>query len=495
MSLNLPPRHLLSKSTYMRAHQCQKSLYLNKFFPQYKDPISPQQQMIFNRGSNIGVLARDLFPGGFDATPLRHLDYQEAVARTSEYINQGANVIYEAAFQYEGVLAAIDILVKEEDGWLAYEVKSASKVSGAYITDASLQYFVMNGSGINLKDISIVHLDTSYKRNGNIEVHQLFKITSVLEEVLKNQEKVGERIQQAIVTLKDGKIPEVSIGTHCFEPYTCDFKGHCWKNIPANSIFDLAGMHKITQFEMFHSGMQKIDDIPDGLLGKKQQLQIETHKNPIPVFNKEKINEFISLLNYPLYFMDFETFMPAVPMFEGTSPYQHLPFQYSIHFKLSREAEAKHKGFIADTGSEPSRSFIENLLKDTSVPGTILVYNIAFERSVLSKLKHFFPDLSKDIDDRISRLVDLMHPFTEMHYYHPLMKGSHSIKNVLPALVPELSYDNLPIGNGNSASAAFEALQTETDLVRISETLSALHEYCKLDTFAMVKILEVLESL
>jgi hypothetical protein len=495
MSLIQPPRHLLSKSTYMRAHQCQKSLYLNKFHPLFKDPVSAQQQMIFNRGTNIGILARDLFPGGLDATPLKHLDYQEAVVRTKQYIEQGVKVIYEAAFQYNGVLAAIDILVKVDDGWLAYEVKSASKVSGAYVTDASLQYFVINGCGINLKDISIVHLNTSYIRNGKLDLHQLFKINSVLNDVLKNQDKVSEKISESIETLQNGVIPDISIGTHCFEPYTCDFKGHCWKNIPANSVFDLAGMHKITQFEMFHSGIQKIDDIPDGLLGKKQQLQIETHKNPVPIVNKKKIEDFLSALSYPLFFMDFETFMPAVPVFERTSPYQHLPFQYSIHYKPSPDAVATHNGFIATIGSEPSRSFIENLLKDTSGQGIILVYNIAFERSVLSKLKHFFPDLAKDIDERINRLVDLMHPFTEMHYYHPMMKGSHSIKNVLPALVPELSYDNLYIGNGNAASAAYEALQTETDLVKISEILDALHEYCKLDTYAMVRILEVLESL
>jgi hypothetical protein len=193
--------------------------------------------------------------------------------------------------------------------------------------------------------------------------------------------------------------------------------------------------------------------------------------------------------------MDFETFQPAVPMFDNSKPYQQIPFQYSLHYKKNKKSKIDHFEFLADAENDPRIKFIENLLRDTKTDGDILTYNKSFETLRLKEIAEAFPKYKKDIEERISRIKDLMLPFQKKYYYTGEMQGSYSIKYVLPALVPELSYENLEINEGGLASIAFESLYYETDLMRIAEIRQNLLEYCKLDTFAMVKLLEKLESL
>jgi hypothetical protein len=222
---------------------------------------------------------------------------------------------------------------------------------------------------------------------------------------------------------------------------------------------------------------------------------LDVYKSNKPVIDTETIKEFISDLKYPLYFMDFETFQPAVPLFDNSKPYQQIPFQYSIHIKQNKESAENHCEFLAEPGIDPRKKFIENLLKDIKGNGDVIVYNKTFEITRLNEIARDFPEYADKIEDLILRIKDLMIPFQKKYYYAPEMKGSYSIKAVLPALVPELSYDTLEINEGGLASIAYESLQTETDLMEIAEIKEQLLEYCKLDTLGMVKILEELEAL
>lgn len=488
-------KHLLSKSTFLRGLQCSKSLYLYKNFIQTRDSVSPEQQAIFNRGNSVGVLARKVFPGGVDATSGKKNDNILAVEKTKQLIESGAEVIYEAAFQNNQVLAILDILVKKENAWYAYEVKSSVKISHTYLLDASLQYWVISNSGLPLADISLITVNNQYVRKGELKIHELFTITSVMKDALRNQPLIEEKINLSKLVLAETKTPDVEIGEHCFSPYRCDFMGTCWKNVPKKSVFEIAGVPKAEQFALYNAGFKTLSKIPKiNNLGKNANIHIQSVKNKEPKVELEAIKKFLDKARYPLFFMDFETFMPAIPIYNNTTPYQHIPFQYSLHYKKDIELPLEHFHFLAEQGADPRKAFIESLLKDSENEGTILVYDAQMERNVLNGLKNDFPEYGTAIELRLKRIVDLAQPFQDRNYYHPAMQNSISIKNLLHALVPDLSYTDLKISSGSIAMIAFEKLQKETDMFKILEVREQLIEYCKLDTLAMVKIFEVLEN-
>lgn len=488
--------HVLSKSSFIRGMQCIKSLYLYKHNYNLRDAISPSQQALFSRGINVGKIAQTNFPGGVDVTPESVFKYSASVEKTRKLIEGGTTTIYEAAFIFNDVLAAIDILVKRNDQWFAYEVKSSTRVSDVYRLDASLQYYVIKNAGIELADFAILHLNNQYVRKGNIEPEKLFTTVSLLNECEKNQAFIANKVRELKEVSSFSAVPAIKIGKHCFEPYACDFMGLCWKNIPQNSVFELAGMSREKQFELFNNGFVKISELPaEYPLEKNQRIQVDATNTGKELIEKTEIAKFVSTIKYPVYFFDIETFMPVVPVFEGTSPFQHIPFQYSLHYKKTKDAPLEHIEFLAEAGLDPRKDFITHFLESTKDVACILVYNRTFESSVIARLGNDFPELKFEIEKRLSVMVDLMEPFQKRHYYHPMMKGSHSIKNVLPALYPDFNHKNLAISDGAMAMAAFEQLQNETDLFKIAELRDNLLAYCKLDTLAMVKIFEFLEKI
>jgi len=487
-------RHILSKSTFLYGTQCPKRLYFYKFRRDLLGEISASQQAIFDRGTSVGELARDLFPGGVDASPASPYDYAKSVLVTKQMIDAGEKIIYEAAFQYEGVLAAVDILVKKNGKWKAYEVKSSTSVKEVNILDAALQYHVITNSGIDLADIFIVHLNNEYVRKKNIVIEELFSIVSVKNDALENQTFVIEKISELLDLIKSKKEPKQDIGPHCSDPYTCDFMDHCWKHIPEPSVFNLTGMRSAKKFEFYEQGIIKISDLPDSTqLSDYQHIQIEAYLKNKKNIDKENLRDFLKDFRYPLYFMDFESFQPAVPLYRNSRPYQQIPFQYSLHYLKDKMSNAHHSEFLAESNGDPRIPFIEKLLEDTKSAGKIVTYNMSFERMILNSIANDFPQYAEDIEDRCERLLDLMPPFRKGWYYKPEMDGSYSIKQVLPALVPDLTYDELEIADGGSASLAFEQIlfdpNADTEKIR-----SQLLEYCKMDTLAMIKLLAVLEK-
>lgn len=487
--------HILSKSTFLKGLQCDKHLYLYKNNKELLDPLSEMQQAIFSRGTDVGKLAQQLFPGGIDASPSSPTKFDESIKLTEELIKKGEQVIYEASFMFEQVLAAADIVVKEQDGWKIYEVKSSTSVNEVHINDAAVQYWIVGNLGYNVKDISIVHINNQYVRKGELDLNSLFNIESVLKFVLEKQKFVTDEVARQKRVLNKKSIPKVDIGMHCTDPYPCGFIGYCWKYIPGNSVFDISGMHLRKKFELYEKGIIKLKDIPNDIgLNKNQQLQIDGVLENKTIIDKEAIKEFLSTISYPMYFVDFESFQPPVPLYENSKPYQQIPFQYSVHYKKSPDSELLHFEFIAEPDTDPRIPFIENLLKILGDKGDIIVYNKSFEITRLKEIQRDLPKYAKQIEKLFDRVIDLMLPFQKKYYYVPEMKGSYSIKYVLPALVPELSYDNMSIADGGTASLAYESLLTLDDFIKIDEIKKQLLEYCKLDTLAMVRILEKLEK-
>ena len=325
---------------------------------------------------------------------------------------------------------------------------------------------------------------------------KLFNIESLLPHAVENIDWVDEEVERLKAVVAQESIPNIDIGLQCKDPYQCSFIGHCWNHIPENSVFDISRMYMTKKFDLYDAGIISLDDIPEDLsLPGSQQLQIDSYKSGETIIENIAIEEFLSEIEYPLYFMDFESFQPAVPLFDKSKPYQQIPFQYSLHYQKNIESKLEHKEFLAEAGPDPRIPFIEQLLSDTSSSGQIVVYNKSFEIMILNGIANDFPEYKNEIDERIERIIDLMIPFQKKWYYSPEMQGSYSIKKVLPALVPELSYETLDIGDGGSASVAYETLLEETDMIKIVEVRKNLLDYCKLDTLAMVEILERLKKL
>ncbi len=490
-------KHVLSKSTFVKGMQCRKALYLNKFHKELKEEISSQQEAVFEQGTKVGELAQSLFPGGVDCTPESYFNFQEAVIRTRKEIEKGTKIIYEAAFQFNGVLAALDILVKVKSGWKAYEVKSSTSITETYHLDATIQYYTITNSGIDLKDISIVYINNEYIKKGPVDIKKLFKIESVKENVLQLLPGIPNQVDELKKVLTQKNVPSIDIGPHCGSPYPCDFAGHCWKHIPDYSIFNISNLREKKKFDLYNRNVINFIDIPaDFPLNENQWMQVNSELNNKIIIDKNKISKFLNGLKYPLYFLDFETFKTAVPIFDNSRPYQQLVFQYSLHVLQGKDSELEHKEYLAKVdGTDPRLEFIENLINDCGKKGDILVYNIGFERGKLNDLAESFPQYSKEISSIIDRLKDLMIPFQQRWYYTPAMQGSYSIKKVLPALVPELSYDNLNIGEGETASNTFASMLTGSFEGDVEQTRKDLLAYCKLDTLAMVKILDKLKGI
>lgn len=487
--------YTLSKSSFIKGIQCEKQLYLYKHFYKLRDPISEEQQAIFTRGTNVGKLAQDLFPGGVDLSPANPFQYEKAAKLTQERIQSGVKVFYEPSFIYDELLVAVDILVKQRNKWHINEVKSSTSISDTYLMDAAVQYYVLRNSGLDIKDVSIIYMNNQYVKRGELDIHQLFTIESVFDLIEELQDMIPERISSFKKVLKSKSIPDIKIGPQCNDPYPCSFLGYCWKDIPEYSVFNISGLKSDKKFELFNSGIVHIEDIPDEFkLSDNQRLQVDVHKNKKTVIDKTGLKEFMDSVRYPLYFMDFETFMPAVPLYDNSRPYQQIPFQYALYYQKNKKSELEYYEFLGSPEIDARVLFIESLLNNTKRKGDILVYNKSFEITRLKEIARDFPEYAEDIEERIERIKDLMLPFQKKYYYKPEMMGSYSIKNVLPALVPDLSYDVMPVADGGMAMIAYESLLYEADLAKIDAIRKNLLEYCKMDTYAMVRIWGELEK-
>ncbi len=484
----------ISKSAFLKGLQCPKALYLKKYHPELEDEVSAAQQAVFDTGHSVGDLAKQLFPGGTDLDAYIPDNLGAVFYETKKLVSR-KQVIYEAGFAYDNNLCFSDILVPEGNKWRVFEVKASTSVKDVYLWDAAFQYYLITQSGLEVEDISIVYINNQYERIGGLDISQLFTIESVMEHVLELQDEMKKHLNDLKSMLASGREPAIDIGPHCTDPYPCSFMGHCWQHVPDYSVFNISRLTSDKKFELYRNGILEITDITDGYgLTSGQRLQVDAEKNGNTVINRDAIRNFLNKLNYPLYFLDFETMNPAIPLFDHSRPYQQIPFQYSLHIRKVPGNELTHKEFLAGTDDDPRIPFIEQLINDLGTTGDILVYNKAFEETRLREIARDFPEYAKLIENILARVVDLMVIFSGRHYYTPDMRGSYSIKHVLPALVPGFGYDDLEIADGGTASNAFESLYYEKDPEKINKIRTDLLAYCKMDTLAMVEILNELEK-
>ena len=376
----------------------------------------------------------------------------------------------------------------------AYEVKSGTGVKAHHVHDAALQAHVIEGCGLPLADISIVHLNSSYVRQGSVDVQQLFTITSVKDAVWMERVDVPARIEALKQVLSLPEAPAVDIGPQCSSPFACDFMHHCWSHVPAEgSVFDLTrAMGR--DWELYRAGILLLKDIPERTpLTPAQRRQVEGAKHGTHTIDRAALGRWLKDLRHPLYHFDFETFMPAVPLFDGTRPYQQLPFQYSVHVQRTPGAVPEHHEFLADGSGDPREALTIALIQHLGEAGDVLAYNAPFEKRCLEELARDLPHHAPALERILARVKDLHTPFKAGWYVVPAMNGRTSIKVVLPALVPELGYADLAVQEGGTASLLYTQLVAGNYTGDVAQLRKDLLAYCGRDTYAMVKVLEELE--
>ncbi|MEI7525993.1 MAG: DUF2779 domain-containing protein [Mariniphaga sp.] len=446
---------MLSKSKYTRGINCQKSLWLYVYKSEERQ-VSEASMAVMSQGTSVGELACEYFPGGKMAV-LEDYPWIESAKRTQEFIRQGVETIYEATFIYDDTLVAVDILHKKDGKWCLYEVKSTNSVKPQHIKDVAVQYYVLKGCGLDLEDAFLMHLNRDYVKRGELDIKQLFLPESVMGQILPMQQDIATNLKMLREMLENEE-PIIPMGGQCTSPYACDFQAYCSRLVPA----------------------------------VEQEIRILSSE---PEVRKAEVKAFVKNVQYPLHHLDFETIMPAIPMFDESRPYQAIPFQFSLHCQETDRGDIKHFAYLAESNPaiDPRIGLMKQMIEQTKDATTIFMYS-PYERTMINQMRKDFPEYADKLLVIVDKLVDLIVPFRKKYYKTETMEGKSSIKKVLPAICPELSYSDLEIGDGMTASNSFLELYSCEDAEVISITRENLLKYCHLDTLAMVKVFEVLQG-
>ncbi len=374
-----------------------------------------------------------------------------------------------------------------------YEVKSSSSVHKEHVYDAGFQRLVAEVE-VPVRHVNIVHVNKEYLRQGEVDVRSLFAITNVDEKVEELREEIAAGREDAW-RVTTSPSPDGIMA--CLKPNACPCPATCHPGLPDHPIYDLPRLYGRKAQELRQQGVVSIADIPDAYpLSEKQQLHARVVKTGKPFIDLQAVKDSLAELVYPLNFLDYETFNPAVPTYDGYKPYQHMVFQYSLHVFDAPGSEARHYEFLATQPGDPGRQLVEHLLADLPATGSVIVWNQAFEASRNREMAELYPEYRQQLLGINDRIYDLMEIFSKGYYVHPDFHGSASIKYVLPVLVKDLSYEGMPIPKGDEAMMAWvELMAGKMSEDEAAATVENLLRYCELDTLAMVKNWEVLAQL
>lgn len=482
----------ISKSRFLQGLQCPKLIWsacnAKHLFPEVDDAL----QAVFDQGKEVGNLVKRMFPNGveIDTDPT---DFEGAIQLSQKHL-PSRRPIFEATFSANGGFARADILNPVgKDEWDIIEVKSTTSLKDVHIPDVAFQAWVFSEAGLKIRRCFLCHINNQYVRHGEIDPKEFFTLRDVTAEVAEFSRDLADQVSQMGKTIRAAKCPEIQIGKHCDTPYTCALHDHCWSFLPPHNVTELYDDKKGRGWGLLNRGVLRIADIPeDYQLSAKQEIQRavaisgKPHAKPIP------IKTFIRGLKHPLHFLDFETLSSAIPLFDGSSPYEQIPFQFSLHIVAKAGAKPEHRKFLAEGRNDPRAEFMRQLKSAIEPEGSIVVFNASFEKSRLKECAEVLPEYAAWVTELKGRIVDLLQPFKAFNFYHPDQNGSASMKLVLPALTGK-DYKDLEIQEGGAASREFLRVTfgdvTESERKRVRR---ALENYCGQDTEGMIWILDAL---
>ena len=463
----------VSKSDYVQSLKCLNYVW-HKFNDKEKLP-SLDRVFIVQRGVEFGELAQKLYSDGISIK----FNYKQASKDTSDTLDLG-KPIFEATFETDKLYCMVDILVPSDKGWDIVEVKSGSSVKKEHYDDVAFQKYVLEKSGIKVNKCYLMHANKKYIRKGDIDINELFMKTDISEKVEELMNTVPGNIER-LLNYVSKDMPE-NKHKFCSKPKTCDLREICWAHLPEHNVLQLHGLWFTKAEPFMDEGKLSILDLPDEFFEKhKHTIQKNAISSGEPQIDHTKIREFKETLKYPLSYFDFETLGTPVPLHDGLNPWGKFAFQYSIHVDAKG---LKHFEFLADSNKDPQEDLVKQLVKDMPSTGSIVTFNMGFEKGILRDLAKKFPKYEKELKSMIERIVDLQVVFKKFHYYHASQKGSASLKAVLPVF-SDKKHSDLEVQDGTDAFTAFyDKYYLGKDVSR-----KALLDYCALDTLAMVEIL------
>ena len=477
----------LSKTSIIAGLQCAKKLYLKVHHPELSTPtVSPM--MI--TGEVVEQHARLEFPSAVSIQYHGNSDpFQQTMKLMAE---ESVNAIFQAALRYDDVEVYLDVLQRQGNTWNLVEIKAASGVKDHHIDDVTIQAWTALKSGLSIKSFNLMHINAGFVYQGDHDYSNLFVVEDVTDKVKAHLSFIDGYIDQArqIVT---GTQPDIHVGSHCNNPHPCEFKSFCEAHDAKFPVSLLPNGYKVAR-EMIAQGIYDLRDVPVEALKSETHLRVRN----ITVHGEPELDTqvayILSELGYPRYFLDFECIQFAIPVWLNTRPYQQIPFQFSCHVQ-HEDGDLVHEEFLDVTGLDPRRQFAEALVAICGKIGPVVVYNQSFEKRIIKDLAEQFEDLSEALQAINARIFDLL-PLVKNHYYHPDMKGSWSIKKVLPCLVPELSYETVgDVQDGTQAQQAYlQIYDAKLDSREQERLIQDMKAYCALDTLAMVKIMERLRG-
>lgn len=487
---------LLSKSRFLAGLQCHKRLYLECFHPDLADPVDVGQQARFDAGTEVGELARDLYPDGVLIVD-NYMHHEDAVVSTGKALaDPSVPAIYEAGFVYDDVRIRADVLTRASgDLFDLIEVKSNTEVKEEHLPDVAVQFYVLKGCGIPVRRACLCHINKEYVyQGGAYDLGELFSVEDITDEVQQLQPDILLLLGEMRLPLWSVEPPDIKARRQCSKPNPCPFYGHCHEDMPEHHISQLPRVREKLLLSLEEAGIDDIREIPTDFPGLDQtQRRVRDCLVSNRVYLGPELPRALGQLEYPIHFLDFETFNPALPVYVGTRPYQIIPFQWSDHI-MDRDGSLKHEEFLHGGPDDPREPFARSLLETLGRAGSILVYS-SFEATRIRDLAGALPDLSQELLAPLEgRIIDLLQ-LVRKHCYHPEFHGSFSLKSVLPALVPDLDYSDLEISDGDQASAAYaEMIRPETFPERRDELRKNLLAYCKRDTEAQVRLFNALRG-
>lgn len=412
---------------------------------------------------------------------------------TAQAIAQGAQALFQATFTVDDLLVKVDILAQAEAGWHLIEVKSSAKYKPEeHLPDIAFQVYVLQRAGLNVIQASLMHLNSACRYP---DLADLFALTDVTDDVRSFLPRVEKDVAAMRQIILGDEAPPHSIGRYCSKPQECPFYSHCWRDIDGWTIYDIPYLKRPQEQQLEEKGIRYVADIPPEfvLTDKRANAFVDLVNQQQISIDGDAIRAELATLSYPLYFFDFETIDYAIPVFDGCKPYQQVPFQYSCHI-LDADGSLTHRDYLHTTKDDPRQALVEALLADIGQAGSLIAYNISFERAVIRHLAEQFPTYADRLMHMADRLWDQLAIFRK-HYRHYEFGGSDSLKAVLPVIVPALRYTDLAVQDGVQAQEAWEELVNGADSAESERLIQQLRAYCHLDTLAMVELHRALQAL